>query len=94
MILEHIAEESTRSLHLRSAVQREVLADGENIADELVISVYTCREAFKVSSVYDTEILIVSEREIAAPPLSAVADTDVVVLHHTGACCLLHPVSI
>ena len=62
MILEHIAEESTRSLHLRSAVQREVLADGEDVADELVISVYTCREAFKVSSVYDTEILIVSEK--------------------------------
>ena len=58
MILEHIAEESTRSLHLRSAVQCEVLADGEDVADELVISVYTCREAFKVSSVYDTEILI------------------------------------
>ena len=53
-------QEAARSRHLRGAVQGEVLANGELIANELILGIEASREALEVAGLDDTEVLIIA----------------------------------
>ena len=58
--LQHVLQETTRSRHLRGAVQGEVLANGELVANEFILGIEASREALEVTGLDDTEVLIIA----------------------------------
>ena len=62
--LQHILQESSRCLHFAGAVDREVLADGDDVSvaqlQQFVVRIHAGRKTLEVGVLDDTVILIIS----------------------------------
>ena len=61
MVLKDTLDIAAGSSYFRSTVEREVLADGHNIFQHLIVSVNTRRETVEVSRLDNTVVLVVAE---------------------------------
>ena len=83
--LQHILQESARSLKLVGAVDGEVLTHGHDLAvtdvQQLVCRVHTGRKTLEVRLLDDTLVLVVTQREKGGAVLGTLAQRDVILLN-------------
>ena len=92
--LQRVLQDAAGRLYLGGAAQGEVLADGNTVVEKRIVGVGTRGESVEVRVADYTQVLVVVHREETASVLAALADGQVVLLHHTGARNLVEPVGI